>query len=97
MPLPDLLLHLLNFMAPAAFVSGVMVALSRLGRKRQIPLTGPWPQLALNFAICLSVLLVGLWFFGRDGKMATYAALVVLSASCQWVMVRGWRSGSIKN
>lgn len=97
MPLTDLVLHLLNFMAPAVFVSAVTVALSRLGRKKQTPLLGLWPQLALNFTICLSVLLAGLWFFGRDGKMATYAALVVLSALCQWVMLRGWRSGVVKN
>ncbi len=92
MPLTDLLLHLLNFIAPAAFVSVGTVALSRLAYQRRLPLLRFWPQLALNFAVCLSVLLAGLWFFGRDGKMATYAALVVLSASCQWVMVRGWRN-----
>jgi hypothetical protein len=97
MPLIDLLLHLLNFVAPAAFVSFVTVALSRLGRKKQVPLLGLWPQLAINFAICLGMLLAGLWFFGRDGKMATYAALVVLSASCQWLMVRGWRGIGGKN
>lgn len=92
MPPIDLLLHLLNFMAPAAFVSVVTVALSRFGRKKQAPLLRLWPQLAINFAICLSVLLAGLWFFGRDGKMVTYATLVVLSASSQWVMVQGWRT-----
>ncbi len=97
MPLTDLLLHLLNFMAPAVFVSAVTVALSQLGRKKQTPLIGLWPQLALNFAVCLSILLAGLWFFGRDGKMATYAALVVLSAGCQWVMLRGWRGNVVKN
>ena len=97
MPLTDLLLHLLNFMAPAAFVSAVTVALSRLAHKKQVALMGLWPQLAVNFSICVSVLLAGLWFFGRDGKMATYAALVVLSAGCQWVMVRGWRSRFSKN
>jgi len=33
----------------------------------------------------------GLWFFGNDGKMATYAAMVMLVASCQWVGVKAWR------
>jgi hypothetical protein len=37
------------------------------------------------------VLLAGLWFFGRDGKMLTYAALVVASATVQWVMLGLWR------
>lgn len=97
MPLTDLLIHLLNFMAPAAFVSVMTVALSRLAYKRRLPLWRFWPQLALNFVVCLSVLPAGLWFFGRDGKMATYAALVVLSATCQWVMERGWRGAIAKN
>ena len=35
------------------------------------------------------VLVPMLW--GRDGKMLTYAALVVACATCQWVLVRGWR------
>ena len=38
-----------------------------------------------------AVLLAGLWWFGRDAKMATYAALVVVMALCQWVFSRGWR------
>lgn len=36
-------------------------------------------------------LLAGLAYFGNDGKMATYAALVVACASSQWVLVKGWR------
>jgi hypothetical protein len=31
----------------------------------------------------------GLWYFGVDGKMATYAALVVVVAPCQWLCQRG--------
>jgi hypothetical protein len=93
MPPIDLVLHLLNFMAPAAFVSAVTVVLSRLGRKNQASRLRLWPQLAINFAVCLSVLLAGLWFFGRDGKMVSYAALVFVSATCQWAMV--WRIRAI--
>jgi hypothetical protein len=37
------------------------------------------------------VLLAGLWWFGRDAKMATYTALVLVMALCQWVLSRGWR------
>jgi hypothetical protein len=36
-------------------------------------------------------LLGGLVFFGHDGKMATYAALVLSCASCQWVAAKAWR------
>ena len=47
-------------------------------------------QLAINFIASLLVLGTGLMYFGRDGKMATYAALVVVAALCQWVLIRGW-------
>jgi hypothetical protein len=38
------------------------------------------------------VLAAGLWHFGVDGKMATYAALVIAVASCQWICDPGWRA-----
>jgi len=38
-----------------------------------------------------AVLVAGLIVLGRDGKMLTYAALVLGCATCQWVLVRGWR------
>jgi hypothetical protein len=34
------------------------------------------------------VLLAGLVFFGRDGKMATYAALVLVQGTLGWWMRR---------
>jgi hypothetical protein len=40
----------------------------------------------------VGVLVAGLWWFGHDGKMATYAALVVLPALAQGVLLRGWRA-----
>ncbi|WP_366887921.1 hypothetical protein [Rhodoferax sp.] len=53
------------------------------------PLTQHWyAQAAINFVVCLLVLLGGLWFFGHDGKMATYAALVLACATSQWLLSR---------
>ena len=40
------------------------------------------------FIANMVVLVAGLILFGNDGKMATYAALVVVAAVCQWVMGR---------
>jgi hypothetical protein len=37
------------------------------------------------------VLVAGLAWFGRDGRMATYVALVVVCGSAQWWLLRGWR------
>jgi hypothetical protein len=31
---------------------------------------------------------MGLVFFGRDGKMASYVAMVLLCATSQWLMLR---------
>lgn len=91
MPLLDLLIHALNFAAPAAFLAVLMPLLAKLIMRRQQALLAGWAQVMVNFAVCLAVLLAGLMFFGRDGKLATYAALVICAATSQWVMRRGWR------
>jgi hypothetical protein len=83
--------HLLNFAAPAAFVALFTTYFSRflLPKRPVVPVY--WTQAAINFVVCLVVLLAGLWFFGQDGKMATYSAMVLLSATVQWVVLKGWR------
>jgi len=88
--------HLLNFMAPAAFVAVLLVLLPRLFPgffKSKKPLTqAVWVQLAIVFAAGMTVLVAGLLIFGHDGKMLTYAALVLVAALCQWVLLRGWKA-----
>ena len=83
--------HLLHFVGPAAGVALVLcVGTLVFWSKRPVALS--WPaQLALNFIVGCAVLLLGLWSDGRDGKMLTYAALVLVCASCQWLVLRGWR------
>jgi len=39
----------------------------------------------------LMVLVAGLVLFGNDGKMATYAALVLAAATCQWILGKNWK------
>lgn len=91
----DALIHLLNFAAPALALALSLPFLARFvvrfsNTKRAASL-GWLAQSAINFVAGLVVLTAGLWFFGRDGKMATYAALVLVLASTQWVMESGWR------
>ncbi len=87
----DAISHLLNFIAPAAAVA-LGVVLAGKVYQRKIPSRRSFVRLfAINFVVCALVLLAGLWFFGRDGKMLTYAALVVASATVQWVMLGLWR------
>jgi hypothetical protein len=83
--------HLLNFFAPAAFVA-LLVALGSLFFKPNKPLAQHYiAGAAINFAAGAAVLLAGLWFFGNDGKMATYSAMVLVSASVQWAVIKAWR------
>ena len=88
--------HLLNFIAPAACVALLLVLLSRLSFglfKTKQPLAHSlWAQAAIIFIVGLGILAAGLVVFGRDGKMMTYAALMLGSALCQWVLVRGWKT-----
>ena len=88
MGLVDFLVHLLNFAAPALFVALAMVLLARiLVRKQALALV--WhTQVAINFVVCLVLLLAGLWHFGHDGTIASYTAMVLACATSQWWMLR---------
>jgi hypothetical protein len=87
----DLFILLLNFTAPALFVAALSVLACRIFMGKQAARLVWWVQVAIDFIASLAALLAGLWFFGHDGKMATYAALVLACGSSQWLLVRGWR------
>ena len=87
----DLLLHALSFAAPALAVALLLAVLGRWLLPKGAERPGWLGLFALNFVAGLAVLGLGLWYFGHDGKMATYAALVLAMASCQWLAGRGWR------
>jgi hypothetical protein len=84
----DLLIHLFQFVAPALAVA-LALAMSSLFGSANKPSALKWLGfVAINFAVGSVVLVAGLWYFGRDGKMATYAALLVACASSQWWLGR---------
>ena len=83
--------HLLGFVAPALFVSLAVTFGARFIRAAPRPLRW-WVQVAINFTAGVVVLALGLWHFGVDGKMATYAALVAAIATTQWLGGRGWKA-----
>lgn len=88
--------QLLNFMAPAAFVALFVVLMARVSARffrsnRPLALSVP-TQIAIVFVASLILLVAGLAIFGRDGKMASYALLVVGAATCQWLLLRGWKA-----
>jgi hypothetical protein len=87
--------HLLNFVAPAAVLAILLAFSSRLfgqflGSKRPTALS-IWAQVAIIFIVNVCILICSLVLFGNDGKMATYAAMVLGSALCQWILLRGWK------
>ncbi len=86
------LYHLLNFFAPALLMALGLSVVARLVLPKTHQMTVWWLQVAINFAVGCAVLFGGLWWFGRDGKLVTYAALVLLGVSCQWILARGWRA-----
>ena len=92
MGLPDLLNHLLNFFAPAFWVALLVTLFAFIFMRKQSIAGGLIRSVAINFCVGCSILIVGLLFFGRDGKMSTYAAMALFCASSQWVLQRGWRA-----
>ena len=88
----DLLFHLLSFAAPAVAVALLVVLGSRLFLARRPTARAWWVETAINSIVGMAVLAAGLWYFGVDGKMATYAALVVAAATCQWLRAGAWRA-----
>jgi hypothetical protein len=76
--------HLLNFFAPALGVAALAAGFAKLLWRRELKAAG-WLRLALWAAAgCALVLVAGLAVFGRDGKMATYAAMVATCAVTLW-------------
>ncbi|APW44921.1 hypothetical protein RS694_15935 [Rhodoferax saidenbachensis] len=84
----DLLNHLLNFMAPALAVGLVLAALGPVFMRKKPVANTLLAQAAINTIAGTLALLIGLWFFGRDGKMASYTALVFVAATSQWWAMR---------
>ena len=86
--------HILNFLAPAAFAAVLLVLLAqvfgRFFKSKVPPAQTIYAQAAIIFIVNTAILIAGLVLFKNDGKMATYAAMVLGSAACQWVMWRGW-------
>lgn len=82
----DALWHLLNLFGPAVGVGMIAAGLAKALWRAELR-SVPWRRLAqAAVATGMLVTLAGLVLFGQDGRMATYAALVVgCAASLGWV------------
>ena len=80
----DAFWHLMNFCAPAVGIGGISALVARLvwrGELRQTRFVALWAW-ASGAAALASI--AGLIAFERDGRMATYAAMVIACAAALW-------------
>jgi hypothetical protein len=81
----DLFWHIANFMLPALGVGALSAALCKLFWRRSLARTS-WFTLAWQASAAgLAVLVAGLVITGHDGRMITYAGLVVACAIVPWL------------
>lgn len=76
--------HLLNFYAPAVGLGLLASLTAKLLWRRELKDVS-WLRLSVWSVGCAAVATsAGLVYFGRDGKMVTYGAMVVASAVSLW-------------
>jgi hypothetical protein len=81
----DAFWHLLNFFLPALWVAALAAAGAKWLLWRRELAGVPWRRLVLWPALAGSAALIGgLVITGQDGRMATYAAMVLAAAAALW-------------
>ena len=87
------IIHVLNFIAPAWGVALFCVLMARFGAPAGLPLSrwGLLKQIVVSAMLGTVALGAGLFLWGVDGKMNSYAALVMVCGTTQWMMCCGWR------
>jgi hypothetical protein len=80
----DAFWHLANLFLPALMLGLISSALAKLLWRKELAVVA-WKKLAgPACAACAAVVLAGLVITGRDGRMATYAAMVLACAATLW-------------
>ena len=83
-----LTLHLFNFVLPALAMAALMPWAGRW-----VMGSDAWPlprRMVVHAVAGVLVLTAGLVLHGHDGKMSTYLVLVLVAATAEWAMHRGW-------
>jgi len=89
MDIITLTLYLGDLFAPAIALS-LVLSFINLSPRSIPPLLGRRGRFWVNAGVGSFVLAGGLAYFGEDGKMATYALLVLSVSAAQWILTRGW-------
>ncbi len=80
----DTFWHIANFFAPALFVGLLAAAMAKAIWRRELAGVG-WLRLAAwAGAAMAAVSIAGLVVFEHDGKMVTYAAMLLACAAALW-------------
>lgn len=80
----DFLNHLVNLFVPAIALAAVAAALAKLAWRAELAAQAWWRLAVLAAAANMVVTTAGLMGFGRDGRMATYAAMVLATGITLW-------------
>jgi hypothetical protein len=87
----DVFWHLLNLFVPALGLGALAAVASKLLWRRETRAL-PWWRLALGASAAAAAATVGgLLWFGQDGRIASYGAMVVAAALSLWWEVFGRR------
>ena len=84
MDLLDIFWHLANFLAPAVLVGMLTAMLAKLLWRRALAGVRWTRMSAWAIGGAALALVAGLVYFGRDGRMATYGAMVLACAVAAW-------------
>ena len=80
----DAVWHLLNFFAPAFGVGALSSALAKLFWRASLKRVAWFRLFAVSSGAAAATLVGGLVVFGHDGRIVTYAAMVLASALSLW-------------
>jgi len=86
MDLLSLSVHAFNFIAPALGVAAWITLVHPLVWRQESSWKHWKKKFVLNSLAGCVMLLLGLLLFGQDGKMISYTAMVLASASSQWLL-----------
>ena len=87
----DAFWHLANLFSPAFGLALIAPSLAKLLWRHDLRRVAWRSLVGWTWLACAAVLVAGLVLLGRDGRMASYAAMVLAAAAVLWW--RGWRSG----
>ena len=80
----DAFWHVINFFAPAVALGAIAAAATKLLWRRELGGVSAVRLWAWASAATALASVVGLVVFERDGRMATYAAMVLACAAALW-------------